>query len=350
MLPTSQIRQRGHQHRPARTRLPKPRLTLAAMLGLVLLPVLLLTIWLSARSALPGMDRGHDYLREPAIGDSQIEATQLCRAKLLDMGVPSSGETATRWQIYDRLSSEILEKGLQIEGTQGVTVSSMFRRESGQLVPILKKLDLPVRAIVFRFTDTKAQQLLTGAVEQHLRPLATPAGMWEQDSTLYHSTVYHASPHQYPVVAEPQEVEVELLSIRRVAEALCPLEVVLARVVSSSTGVVMATWQVLGGSDPVDVRQALASALPRAPPPAQQTVREPSILHTTLARLVEPPASSNAARSLLDATAAMTNLLCGLRTTLDALWFVEEEQLLALALGGQHADTEIPLQCNAVAP
>lgn len=47
--------------------------------------------------------------------------------------------------------------------------------------------------------------------------------------------------------------------------------------------------QVSGGTEPLEVRRRLAAVLPNAPPPDQQTVQEPAILHTTLARLVETP-------------------------------------------------------------
>jgi hypothetical protein len=49
--------------------------------------------------------------------------------------------------------------------------------------------------------------------------------------------------------------------------------------------------QVSAGTDPALMRQQLGRSLPRAPPPEQQTVNQPEILHTTLARLVEQPAT-----------------------------------------------------------
>ena len=55
------------------------------------------------------------------------------------------------------------------------------------------------------------------------------------------------------------------------------------------------TCKVVTGTDPMIIRQGLGRALPNAPPPEQQTVKELEILHTTLARLVEQPVGSIAA-------------------------------------------------------
>ena len=103
--------------------------------------------------------------------------------------------------------------------------------------------------------------------------------------------------------------------------------------------------------------RALRQSLPRAPPPEQQTVTEPDILYTTLARIVLPPAgtesgaaqpgaqaadqghrqtegsiraralragggSGSADEALRAAVDAMSGALCGLQVTLSELWCV----------------------------
>ena len=87
------------------------------------------------------------------------------------------------------------------------------------------------------------------------------------------------------------------------------------------------------------MRRALQAALPRAPPAEAQTVHEPALLHTTLARLVQPPAqgsgqlpgssrgrllrtpvTGDAAALLLAAVRRASDALCGLRATLPNLW------------------------------
>ncbi len=76
--------------------------------------------------------------------------------------------------------------------------------------------------------------------------------------------------------------------------------------------------------------RALRGALPRAPPAEQQTVHDPAILHTTLARLLRLPRASagrmlrsgapDGAALLRSAVARISADLCGLRATLPTLW------------------------------
>jgi hypothetical protein len=101
------------------------------------------------------------------------------------------------------------------------------------------------------------------------------------------------------------------------------------------------------------VRGALANALPNAPRPEVQAVREPSILHTTVARLLKPPFQKQVGRKvelsgptlLKAAVDAMTAKLCGLETELTELWYIQEDDLLALALNGHYRKQRLPLRC-----
>ncbi|KAL8149226.1 hypothetical protein AgCh_006293 [Apium graveolens] len=77
--------------------------------------------------------------------------------------------------------------------------------------------------------------------------------------------MYHASHHNVPVPATDTEIEAEANAVRAVAETVCPLNIVLDRVVLTSTGVVLGYWQVLSGTDPVTIRAKLKTALPRSP-------------------------------------------------------------------------------------
>ena len=65
----------------------------------------------------------------------------------------------------------------------------------------------------------------------------------------------HQSGVQHPVEASSAEVAAEVAAVRRAATPLCVLEVALDRVIASPTGNVLACWQVLGGSEPADVRR-----------------------------------------------------------------------------------------------
>lgn len=136
----------------------------------------------------------------------------------------------------------------------------------------------------------------------------------------------------------------------------------LESVVITSSGTVLALWQPLSearlesNTDPAaDLREDLHRALPRAS--KKQVVTDTVLLHTTLARMATPKSttSSNGEASQLKlprkeelwaAVEAITREFCGTQTRMDALWYVEEEDLLALALNGRIKKRTIPFQCN----
>ena len=60
---------------------------------------------------------------------------------------------------------------------------------------------------------------------------------------------------QHPVKASTAQIATETASVSKTAMALCPLEIVLERVVVTATGNVVACWQVAAGSDPSEVRR-----------------------------------------------------------------------------------------------
>lgn len=130
---------------------------------------------------------------------------------------------------------------------------------------------------------------------------------------------------QDPVHAEPEQVDSEETSIQGVGRRACPLQLALERIVATPGGTVIACWQIVDGTDVTDIRAWLKQVLPNAS--RQQVVTNPNILHTTLARLVAAPrvdgqgeGADAAAATLQAAVDAMTEELCGLRTTIDKLW------------------------------
>jgi hypothetical protein len=100
-----------------------------------------------------------------------------------------------------------------------------------------------------------------------------------------------------------------------------------------------------------EVSMYVQAALPSAPPPEQQTVRNAHIWYTTLGRLLEPPhvtwsaAAHGAAGSQAVQAAArsMSAELCGLETVIDRLWYLLEHDLMALALNGMWSSQDAPL-------
>jgi hypothetical protein len=83
----------------------------------------------------------------------------------------------------------------------------------------------------------------------------------------------------------------------------------------------------------------LQNALPNAPPPDKQTVRNVAMWYTTLGRLLDHPEKLRKGAGLpeaLDAAAQdMTEELCGLQTRIDRVWYIQEYERLALALAGR---------------
>ncbi|KAK9845374.1 hypothetical protein WJX81_004792 [Elliptochloris bilobata] len=307
---------------------------------------------------------------------------------------PLAEPMRTRRRLYEDMGAQLARSGLLIgtrmEQTQGLGTSSLFRMLPGpSLEAVLTPLAEPVRAVVLPFRDTRAAAALADTVKRELAPLLPPGALWPQDPSLFHATLFHASPHAHPVKASGTQVALEVAAVQAAAGRLCPPQVVLERVVLTPSGNLLACWQVTDGTDPAALRDAMRQALPRAPPPEQQTVIEPAILYTTLARIVLSPADTKsgtaqtgasqgsgdpgqgqggaegkaagskgarslraggvgepAAAALRAAVDAMSAALCGLQATLSELWYVEEEDLLALALGGRFVQHPAPLLCQ----
>eukprot|EP00887_Chlorella_sp_A99_P006394 scaffold3.g6394.t1 len=291
-----------------------------------------------------------------------------CAARLGKAGLrPDGAATLSRRRLYHAMASALEDHpALGGRRIQGMGLSDILTTEGGVLRPVLKRLDVPVRAIVVPVTQAAVARRLADASLRHLVPLFPGEdGVWLQRGTLFHSTLYHASLHLDPVPASAAEVAAEARAIAEVARAACPLRVVLERVVATSTGAVLACWQVAGGADPAALRAALAAALPRAS--RRQAVQDRAILHTTLARLVKLPPGGGAATGRLGArqrqglarrpgdeavelvqraVERMTQELCGVEATLDTLWFVQEKDRMALALDGEFSQQALPLQCQ----
>lgn len=80
--------------------------------------------------------------------------------------------------------------------TQGLQQSSLFSFEGAAVKPVLQRLDVPVRAIVAPFPDSVTAGRVAGSLRRHMLPLMAPAGVWLQNDSMYHSTLWHASHHQ----------------------------------------------------------------------------------------------------------------------------------------------------------
>jgi hypothetical protein len=286
------------------------------------------------------------------------------RAQLAPLsGTPAAREWASRSALYASIAADFGAAGFAgvspTGGTQGMSVDTLFSWDAVTDLPSprLKRLEVPVRAIVLPLpANSEAAAAMASAASETLLALCGPAGVWVQDPTAYHMSLFHASHHLTPVQASEAQVAAEARATARVLNATCPMRVVLERVTVTRGGVFIACWNVLAGGQPAGVRAALRAALPRAP--SAQLLRDPPILHATLARVLRPPRAARgggtldplAARDALAAAAAsLSQRLCGLHAVIDAAWFVLEYDALALALQGAYSPQRLPLACAAEA-
>ncbi|GFP80128.1 hypothetical protein PHJA_000156200 [Phtheirospermum japonicum] len=249
--------------------------------------------------------------------------------------------TEQRSILYAKMAKDLDEKGAvflkQGETSQSLSLSDLFTLKDEEVTPVLRAADPPVRANVLHLS-TRFSVPISEAVKSTFLPYLDKA-IWFQDPSMYHFSMFHASHHIAPVPATEAEIEAEATAVRAVADAICPIHIVLNRVVLTSTGVLLGCWQVVSGVDPVTIRAKLKDALPRAP---QNQLYDEEILHTSFARLLGPPKKLTEEESKMselqifhDLVERLNNKIRGLKATLSELWYVEEYDLLALALNGK---------------
>lgn len=309
-----------------------------------------------------------------ALDKSVSEANQdtgFCEERLLEAGWDKSLATSrARSLVYSKMQisppkhlslggiitqglkqSDLFSTSISFDESQGGTSSNNGKSASVIISPILKNLEIPVRAIVAPLLDLQTTKRIKEAVHSTLLSSSTfpPGSLFLQDDQLYHTALYHASSHMNPVRATSAEVEEEAVAVASLAARTCPIQAILDRIILTSSGVVVACWQVLPeGSEPSDIRQELAKVLPNSPSKSGQTVQEPSMLHVTIARLLQPPlelGSTVDEGMAVQAVAALSEALCGLKAEFDTLWFIEEQDLLALALRGRFVKHEAKMIC-----
>ncbi|KAG2254217.1 hypothetical protein Bca52824_084353 [Brassica carinata] len=283
------------------------------------------------------------------------------------LSLPSSDPIVTYSEqskrLYDKMERDLQEKGpvflKQGETSQSLSLSDLFTLKDGIISPVLKVADPPVRANVLHLS-TEYSVPVSEVVKNVFGPYFENT-IWYQDSNMYHFSMFHASHHIASVPATEDEVETEAAAVKAVANKLCPLEIILDRVLLTSTGVLLGCWKVVlflffpcdnncfiacfifhqvnSGDDPITIRSKLRSVLPRAP---EKQLYDAAILHTSLARLLGPPISPTEASwfwrpSPGSPRTGLENKQRnrGFKALVSELWYVEEFDLLALALGGR---------------
>ncbi|KAL6580033.1 hypothetical protein OROMI_008057 [Orobanche minor] len=235
------------------------------------------------------------------------------------------------------MANDLDDKGAvflkQGETSQSLSLSDLFMRKDGKVTPVLRAVNPPVRANVLHLS-AQFSAPVSEAVKSTFLPYFDKG-----DPSMYHFSMFHASHHITPVPASMAEIEDEVRAVKTVADAICPIDIVLNRVVLTSTGVLLGCWQVVSGVDPVTIRANLKDSLPRAP---RKQLYDEAMLHTSFARLLAPPKKLTEEENKMpdlqifhDLVKRLNNRVRGLKATLSELWYVEEYDLLALALNGK---------------
>lgn len=266
---------------------------------------------------------------------------------------PRASVSSRRAELYGRMARDLDERGAAFlkggETSQSLTLSDLFDVRDGAVVPKLKTADPPVRANVL-YLDPEIAAVISKAVKEVFLPYFDEV-IWFQNSSMYHFSMFHASHHLEPIIATKDEIEAEVNAVKRVTKAVCPLKIVLDQVVLTSTGVLLGLWQVESGTDPADIRSKLREALPRAP---QKQLYDPVLLHTSFARILGPPklpqeentSSFNHIKFFHDLVAQVNQKIRGFQAKVSELWYVEEYDVLALALNGKMEVRRLNLGCT----
>ncbi|XP_057791995.1 uncharacterized protein LOC131008904 [Salvia miltiorrhiza] len=253
--------------------------------------------------------------------------------------------------LYTQLAKELDEKGAvflkQGQTSQSLSLSDLFILKDGTLAPMLKVADPPVRANVLHLS-TEFSVPISEAVKNILLPYFGEA-IWFQNSSMYHFSMFHASHHIAPVPASELQIEAEARAVKDVSKSICPMNIFLDRVVLTSTGVLLGCWQVVSGADPVTIRAKLKSALPHAP---QKQLYNEAMLHTSFCKTPWPPLSLQEEKKMSDLqifhelVSRLNRKIAGLKATVSELWYVEEYDLLALALNGKMKIRKFNFGCS----
>ncbi|KAG0487078.1 hypothetical protein HPP92_009173 [Vanilla planifolia] len=265
----------------------------------------------------------------------------------------SQSSSERRSVLYDKMARDLDDHGMKfLQGgktSQLLSLNDLFELSGGSVIPKLKAVDPPVRANVLHLSLE-----FSNPISQVVKDVFLPyfdGAIWFQNSSLYHFSMFHASHHLTPVKATEAEIEAEVNAVKAVADSLCPLMIVLDRVVLTSTGVLLGLWQVISGPDPVVIRAKLRDALPCSP---VKQLYDTVMLHTSFARilahpkvpLVEMKRPSDLLSFLHKLVARVNNNIRGFKAVVSELWFVEEYDVLALALGGRMKEHKFRLGCS----
>ncbi|CAM8981325.1 unnamed protein product [Rhodiola kirilowii] len=243
----------------------------------------------------------------------------------------SPNALSIRWPgIWMSTAPTFLRKG---ETSQSLALSDIFEIKDGEVKPILKPANPPVRANVL-YLSPKFSVHISDAVKDIFSPHFT--NMVLVSRTLAYTILACSMPHHHitAVPATEQEIDIEAHAVQEVAAAACPLKIVIS------------------GTDPIEIRAALKAALPHAP---EKQLYDNAILHTSFARILGHPTSlkglgetSEQLQFFHELVTHLDNRLRGFEAVVSELWFVEEYDILALALDGNIKIRPFQLGCKSM--
>ncbi|XP_020522552.1 uncharacterized protein LOC18421942 isoform X2 [Amborella trichopoda] len=234
--------------------------------------------------------------------DNSLSSSRLNQSS--DPGYASTS-AKQRSALYEKMARDLDEHGASfLQGgatSQSLSISDIFSFKDDSVIPILKAADPPVRATVLYLYPESAKPISDTVKSIFMQYFGR--AIWFQNASLYHFSMFHASHHLEPVTATPDEIEAEGNAIKAVAEVICPLKIILDRVVLTSTGVLLGCWQ-------------------------------------------EKHMHSDQLKLFQDLVERANQKLKGFEATISELWFVEEFDVLALALNGRMKVRKFDLICS----
>lgn len=302
----------------------------------------------------------NDKSFDEKISDEKFSAPAFCGGQHFGKATQSIF-FSERNKIYSEMESEFEKKGpfflKKGETSQSLKLNDIFELDGISVKPKLKEANPPVRANIL-FIDPKVAVPIKEAVEDVLKPYF-PGGVWYQDPFMYHLSLFHSSHHMEPVPPLSPTVAAELAAVQSLCTEICPLWISLDRVVLTATGVLLACWQLRDGTEPSELREKLRKALPNAP---KKQMYNKVMLHTSFARILLPPivpkkrggereregnvTDGDTLSLLKNLVSELNHRLCRKQAEIRELWFVEELDLLALALKGRFVPHKFNLSCK----
>ncbi|CAI0399415.1 unnamed protein product [Linum tenue] len=128
------------------------------------------------------------------------------------------------------------------ETSQALSLSDIFTLKDGSVTPVLMVTIAEAVSCVL-YLSPQYSVPISETVKLVFAPYFDKA-IWLQNSTVFHFSMFYAPHHITPVPATESQIKAEAAAVRTAVETFCPFQIVLDRVVLTSTGVLLGCWQV----------------------------------------------------------------------------------------------------------